>query len=362
MDSKAAPPIIAVAERRQQREAQKRQRELERSAKEQAKLSAIEQARLEVATHENQLEVLLSIHKEQGEAWDWAARAASLPPICPSRNSYHELRARQRITILPPHQKEASGAAIYQARLEDDLVFQEAMQAFSTEFAAWEKMKTLARRVLAGEHKAYTEALVEFSPLTEISDLGSSIHFTVHSAKLIECALKVNGKQALPTEVKTLTASGKVSVKKMPRGRFHEIYQDYVCGCVLRVAREVFAFLPVETVLVTAAVDSPDPLAGQMVEQPVLSVVMPRAMMPRFDFEWPDPSDATTQFFHRGDFKASRKTEAFQPITPLTPADIPQKSVHERDFPELLVSVRRLREELKSLNAELRPLPSALAP
>jgi hypothetical protein len=62
---------IEAFQRRQQRDAQKRQRELERQNKEQAKLSAIEQARLEVETHENKLEVLLSVHREQGEIWDW---------------------------------------------------------------------------------------------------------------------------------------------------------------------------------------------------------------------------------------------------------------------------------------------------
>jgi hypothetical protein len=44
---------MEAAQRRKQRDAQKRQRELERQNKEQAKLSAIEQARLEVETHEN---------------------------------------------------------------------------------------------------------------------------------------------------------------------------------------------------------------------------------------------------------------------------------------------------------------------
>src|ERR1039458_2888850 len=74
---------IEAFQRRQQRDAQKRQRELERQNKEQAKLSAIEQARLEVETHENKLEVLLSVHREQGEIWDWVALAASLAPPCP---------------------------------------------------------------------------------------------------------------------------------------------------------------------------------------------------------------------------------------------------------------------------------------
>src|SRR5258706_9031948 len=91
-----------ATERRQQREAQKRQRELERRAKEQAKLSALEQARLEVETYENQVEVLLSVHKEQGKTWDWVGVLASLAPPAPRRNSFYELQERQRILVLRP--------------------------------------------------------------------------------------------------------------------------------------------------------------------------------------------------------------------------------------------------------------------
>jgi hypothetical protein len=220
-------------------------------------------------------------------------------------------------------------------------------------------MKSLARRILAGEHEAYTEALAEFSPLSEISDLGSSIHFTVHDAKLIECALKVNGTQAIPSEVKTLTTSGKVSVKPMPRGRFHEIYQDYVCGCMLRVVREVFALLPVETLLITAFVDSLDSRTGQTVEVPVLSAAMTRAIVAQLDFDRLDPSDAVECFLHRGDFKASRKSEAFQSITPLAPADVAQPSADDMGLRDLLIHVQRLREELKSQIAALSLHPGA---
>jgi hypothetical protein len=92
---------IQAAERRQLRDSQRRFRELERQAKEQAKLSAIEQARLEVETYENHLEVILSVHKECGETWDWQAIAASLPPPPPQRTSRNELRAKQLAAISP---------------------------------------------------------------------------------------------------------------------------------------------------------------------------------------------------------------------------------------------------------------------
>ena len=107
---------------------------------------------------------------------------------------------------MSAQQREASLALVEQARLEDEHEFQNAKQAYSAEMAEWKKLKHLARRILAGEHKAFTESLVDFNPFAEISDLGSAIHFTVHSAKLVECVLKVNGKQAIPNETKALTS------------------------------------------------------------------------------------------------------------------------------------------------------------
>jgi hypothetical protein len=362
MGPKGTLRAIQAAERRRQREAQKRLRELDRQAKEQAKLSAIEQARLEVETYENRVQLLRSVHKEQGEAWDWPAVSASLPPPRPQKNSFHEQKANQRFAVLQPEKKDAAQFMLEQARLQDEQDFQAAMQSYTEQMAEWEKLKSMARRILAGEHKAYTEALVEFNPFVDISDLGSSINFTVHSARLVECVLKVSGKQIIPAEVKTLTASEKVSVKPMPKGLFHGIYLDYLCGCVLRVAREVFALLPVDTVLVTAVADSLDSRTGQTMEQPVLSVAMPRADVARLNFDRLDPSDAMDIFQCRGDFKTSRKSEAFQPITPLTPADITQTSGQELSFQNLLTSVQKMREELKSKIAELNPSSPAPTP
>ncbi|HXP63527.1 MAG TPA: hypothetical protein VN829_23690 [Dongiaceae bacterium] len=346
---------LEADERRRQREAQRQQRELERRRKEQAKLSAIERARLEVETYENCLDVLLSVHKEQGPLWDWAALAAALPPPAPQRSPYHELQARQRALVLRPENQQGAQAAIEQARSQDERAFQEATKAQAEERAECEKLRHFARRILDGEHKAFIEALVEFSPLAEISDVGSLMHFTVESAGLIRCELKVNGSQAIPSEVKTLTATEKVSVKPMPKARFHEIYQDYVCGCMLRVAREVFAMLPVDTLLITASADILDTRTGQTSEQPVLSAAMPRAVTASLDFDKLDPSDAMENFLQRGNFKSSRKAGAFQPVTPLTPAEIFQPANESMGVADLVAKVQRTREEVQAKLAALRP-------
>jgi len=112
-----------ATERRQQRDAQKRFRELERQAKEQAKLSAIEQARLEVESFESGLEVLLSIHKEQGDVWNWPELATALPPHTPSKFARHALKAKQALDIQ----------ALDEAHAQDEREYQEALQSYATE-------------------------------------------------------------------------------------------------------------------------------------------------------------------------------------------------------------------------------------
>ena len=319
-------------------------------------LSAIEQARLEVEAHEIALEVLLSVHKEQSAPFDWGRFASALPPHEPPRLARHELAALLRRAVLGAVPFAEHGkATIKEARLLDEREHEAARADYEKDFAQWERMRSLARRVLAGEACAYSEAVSEFSTLSEIANLVSSIGITVREARLIECMLKVSGRDSLPNEVKSLTAAGKVSTKAIPKARFHEIYQDYVCGCVLRLAREVFALLPVETVLVTATVDGIDARTGHAAELPVLSVAIPRAVAARLDFERLDPSDSLENFLHRGDVKASRKSGEFVQIVPLTPTDLAQTQPERMGLPQLVASVRQFRAELNAMRKPAMP-------
>jgi hypothetical protein len=353
MGYQATVRAVAAAERRQQRDSKKRQRELERQAKERTKLSALEQARLEVDTFENNLEVLLSVHKDQTDPMDWMGILASLPPAPPRKQSHHELKVRRRLAVSPGWQN--ASAAIQQAQQKDEQEYQEALQKHADERAGWEKLSSLARRVLAGEREAYIEAINDICPFAELANIGSSLHFKVHNARIIECTLDTNGRKAIPSEVKSLTASGKVTAKPMPKARFVEIYQDYICGCVLRVAREIFGLLPVDTLLISAAAESLDTCTGQMLNRTFLSVALRRDILQTLNFEMLDPSDSILSFTHRGDLKASRKTGDFEVVAPLILADLPQ-GFHERtDFDGLLASAQRMRAELTAQCAALNP-------
>ncbi len=115
-----------------------------------------------------------------------------------------------------------------------------------------EEARQLAKRILTGDTSAYLEAIEETDPFSDISALGSSLSFNVADQSTIEVTLHVNDEAAMPSEVKSLLQRGKLSVRKMPKGAFNELYQDYICSCALRVARETLALLPIQMVIVNA--------------------------------------------------------------------------------------------------------------
>lgn len=327
-----------AAQKREEREARTRLRELERQRKELAKLSAIQQAQLEVELHENQIALLLSIHKERGPQWDWIRLAASLPPPKAARSRLHgikqQLRELNEVCVMNNHIRPTL----------DDTEHDEAVSVAQGDVEETQRISSLARRILAGEPKAYVEALSECGPLAELSQLGSSIHFTVHTPLIVEASIDVSGRDSIPNEVKSLTAWGKLSVKAMPHGRFHEIYQDYICGCVLRVARELFVLLPIQTALITAKAESS---AGEDQNyQPVLSVALNRSDIAIIDWANADASDTVESFPHHGDAKASRRSGQFTTITPLTIDDLPEAPLLSLNLAELLSHSRSLRSLL----------------
>jgi hypothetical protein len=138
--------------RRQERETRKQQKELERRLKEKAKLSVIEQARLEVEAHENALDVLLSVHKEQSAAIAWAEFASALPSHEPVRSGRHEFAAVLKHGVEElENGADRGNAAAEDARARDEREYQEVREDYERERAEWERMRALAKRVLSGE-------------------------------------------------------------------------------------------------------------------------------------------------------------------------------------------------------------------
>lgn len=327
---------MRTSEREQSKQQKAYARELKAHAKSQAKERELKLAQLEVEAYENQIELLLSHHKECPLPIDWGQRFSRLRPVSPrqfagvSRRNWRMQRIADLASTVPPpplHEVATSTCAPNQDQ-ED-----------------WDREHGLAKRILNGDTDAYIEALNSYSDLDEIAEHGSEFDVIAHDRWRLAVSFTVGGPQVVPAETKSLTAAGKVSTKMTPKRVHGELYQDHVCSCILRVGREVFALLPVTEVLITANAKAFDIEAGGEKVGPVYSVILTRERFLQVDFDAADPSDTIESFQHTGDFKASRKEGAFRIVPPMRFPDHPPVSEAQ--------SLASLREQVLTNLAEL---------
>lgn len=285
---------------------------------------------LEVEEFENYLAVLRSVHRDCGPVIDWRSLANQPEPAAPAPSRDHEQRAAQELAGYRPgfgdrlfrrveQRTRDLQAGVERGRELDRKETGRAAAAHMGALETWRDTRELAQRILAGDHEARLAAIEQMDPFGELSDLGSEIAFQVPEEGPIMAQILVNGEHVIPSQVKSLLQSGKLSAKKMPAGQFFEIYQDYVCSCVLRIGRELFALLPVEAVIVTAEGELLNSATGYVERQPILSVAIPRRTLLGLNFDTIDPSDSLRNFHHRMDFK---RTKGFTPIRPVEPWEV----------------------------------------
>jgi hypothetical protein len=326
---------IAAAQRRSERAARQRHNELARRQKLLENMAELERASYEVEVYENRLDVLSSIHKDCGEAWHWGVMLVTEPPAMPVNSYRHLAEANAKLDGFRPSvadkflkrtnaRRDELAKAVDAARQLDEQEHQDALKAYEQELLEWETARDLASQVLAGRPEAYLQAIKQVDPFSEMGELGSSFEFQASDSSVIETLLHVNSEEVIPRVIKTLLKSGKLSVKEMPKTKFFELYQDYICGCVLRIARELFALLPIQIAIVTAQGKVLNTKTGQMEERPILSVAIPRDTLSALNFELLDPSNSMGNFVYRMNFK---KSVGFSAVDRILPSELQSAQV-----------------------------------
>ncbi|MGY3571998.1 hypothetical protein [Vibrio paucivorans] len=316
---------INAAAKRADRNAKKRQHEIEKKQKKYEKMQALEQAAYEVEIFENYIEVVQSMHKDCGDEIDWHQVALSDEPTKPEFSNMLENEASKLKDAYKPSlidklfkrvdtKLSALNLAIEAAKQTDNDNHDASLQVWNQECEDWKDSVEQAKKVLEGSPEAKIEVIKELSPFSELDALGSSLLFSISDTSLITVNIKIHGEEIIPSEQKSLLKSGKLSVKKMPVGRFNEIYQDYVCSSVLRVAREIFAILPDEFVLVNATDKLLNKATGHLEESNVLSVYISRETLEGINMDAIDPSDCMQNFVHNMYFKKTKGFEAVETV------------------------------------------------
>lgn len=120
----------------------------------------------------------------------------------------------------------------------------------------WKFFKSIASKILKGDVDAYLDVIEYAKPLDDLLDFGGEFEFGTDSSGMMEIEFRINS----------------VDIIECQEG--DEVFCDYVCATVIRVARDIFALLPVGIVIVHAMRDN----------QTVLSVLFNRVEMNKVNF------------------------------------------------------------------------------
>lgn len=305
------------AVRYSERQALTRKRELEKQIKENQRQNLLMSAQIEVDFYHSRIEQLTTIHRDCGQFYDWKAIKNLPEPVTPNFSNQCEQEAIDRLEKYIPNffdrifglskkRKSLLLMDIDNAKKIDQNKYNNDVKNYEQELIEWRELQNISRSILQGDFLAYDAALREFKPFDEVNELGSKVFVYYKSKDAAEIDFHVNGIEVIPSESKSLLKNGMLSVKKISQSRYFELYQDYVASAVLRIAREIFAILPLEKVVVTALGDILNTSIGIHEIRPIISALIPRSTIKKLNFDSLDPSDAMRNFIHNAEFKRSK--------------------------------------------------------
>ena len=139
---------------------------------------------------------------------------------------------------------------------------------------AWAYFYSVAPKVLAGDIDTYLKLIYEVNPLDDLLDYGTNFEFGTDDAARIEVEFVIN-------DAVLNTARRSLGTRE-----YNLLLQDFVCSMALRIARDMFALLPVKDTVVHVVLD----------DITVFSVDFDAATLSKINFGFIDPSNTATKF------------------------------------------------------------------
>ena len=175
----------------------------------------------------------------------------------------------------------------------------------------YKELQPFAQSVLSGDIDAYFKVIAEVGPFDDLLEYGSGFEVGTDDPKMLEIEFQVKSDAIIPTQYPDMKANGEIVMKDFSKTAYYELVQDYVSSTMLRVARDTFALLPVQTVIIHAVDKVLNPATGNDEEVTVCSAKIKRDALATLNFERIDPSDCLESFESNVKF---RKTAGYAPV------------------------------------------------
>jgi len=300
----------STSEATKQKETLKKQKEELAAQKAEQKATELQENTLKAAEFENYCELIKSVHKECENDIDWNSVLDNPPPFVKGQPGPRELEAQKALDEYKPG---LAGKLFGDAKAKEKLTsaLEDAKKIDAQEFADWQDSYKFAQRIIDGDIDAYLEAINEANPFEDLVEYGSGFEFGTDDPSIMEVEFQVKSDEVVPKTQVTVLKTGKLSEKELTKSAFYDLEQDYVCSCAVRLAREIFAILPVGGVVVHAVDTVLDTSTGNDEETTILSVLFEREKFDQANFDRIDPSDFVNSFTCNMKFT---KTAGFKPV------------------------------------------------
>lgn len=267
-----------------------------------------------VQDYQTYIHSLRNLHQMCEEEINWQEISTLPPPFEQGAMGPNEVKAIQAYEQYTPNFLERMITALADKKREKlKRAIVAAKQRDEEDYREWEKLVTLAQQVGSGEKQAYEQVIKEMSIYPELQKLN--FKYAIPHADLVEAEIQVNLDDTIPNETITLTKTGKVSRRAMGKTKYFALAKDYVCSGALWIARNIFAHLPVDHVLVHVTEYALNEATGHYEHQVLLSVKFDRQTVNSLNFQHLDPATAMENFTHQ---MKHLKTKGFRPVKRLT--------------------------------------------
>lgn len=156
----------------------------------------------------------------------------------------------------------------------------------------WEYCRGKAYDVLNGNIDTYLQIIQDVGPLEDLLEFGFGFECGTDNPNYMFVEFETKQNEIMPSK-----SSMKIT-------DYNDLFQDYVCSCSIRVARDIFALLPVSHVIVHALSEG----------STVLSVDFERRIFTKLRFQGFDASELVEEFKCNMNYDAQI---GFQPVAQL---------------------------------------------
>lgn len=244
---------------------------------------------------------------------DWNEIANEEIPFGEGEEGPHVKKAKEMIEASKPgffKRIFASGGF----KKESQSLLEEAKKMEEEVKSAWEHNKVIAEKMMHHDKEAYLEVLEDLKISEELGYYLERIDFSYLDDDSLHAEIELKIDTFIPEEYKTLTPTGRLSVRKYTKTDYYEVVNLFVSGITLRIARNLLNLIPVEDMVLDIYELRKSPYSGASEKIRILSILIDRRTFENINLTTSHPFEVLKEFHHEVSFGKMRGFQSVEPI------------------------------------------------